>query len=184
MTELDQLFQERLTCLSAYFRHEEFYYKNIYDFTLKEGKVYASQPFTSEEHKFVTKRVRSLNGTFAPNHCFLNSGKLVMADSKDKIKYVEGFIFKKEDEVPILHAWNEINGKVIDITLINKYGEYTIGSFEDDIAYRGTVFPTSLVRKVFGHKTRSRSILSDISDKHNPWPILKHRFTEEHTKSL
>jgi hypothetical protein len=184
MTELDQLFQEKLISLSCYFRHEYFYYKNKFDFTLREGKIYKSVPFTAEERKFVLKRIKSLNGTFAPNHCFLNSGKLAMADSTFNIKYVEGFIFKKDDEVPILHAWNEINGKVIDITLINKYGEYTIGTFEDDIAYRGTVFTTRYVRSAFSHKTRSRSILSDISDKSNPWPILKEKFSEEYLDSL
>jgi hypothetical protein len=181
---LEKLFKEKLTDLAGYFRHEEFYYKNIFDFTLREGKVYESQPFTSEERKFVIKRINSLNGSFAPNQCFSNSGKLAMADATEKIKYVEGFIFKEETGIPILHAWNEINGKVIDITIINKYGEYTIGAFENDIAYSGNIFPISYIRRLFASKTKSRSVLSDISDPNNFWPILKNQFTEEYINSL
>lgn len=178
---LKELFQQKTIELSGYFKQDDFYYKNIYDFILKEGKVYQSQPFTSEERKFVLKRIKSLNGTFAPHHCFSNSGKLAMADHKEKIKYVEGFIFKEEIGIPILHAWNEINGKVIDITLINKYGEYTIGSFEEDILYSGAVFPISYIRKTFLSKTKSRSVLDDIS---GHWPVLKHQFTDEYIRSL
>jgi hypothetical protein len=173
---LEEKFQQKMLELSGYFKESSFYYKNIYDFTLREGKIYKSQPFTSEERRIVLKRIKSLNGTFAPNQCFSNSGKLAMADHKENIKYVEGFIFKKEIGVPILHAWNEINGKVIDITLINQYGEYTIGSFEKDIVYSGNIFPTGYVRKIFASKTRARSVLSDISDPDNLWPILKQEF--------
>jgi len=178
MTELGQLLKERLINLSGYFRHENFHYKNTYDFILMEGKVYESQPFTSEERKQVLKRIKSLNGSFAQNQCFSNSGKLAMADSKEKIKYIEGFIFKKESEVPILHAWNEINGKVIDITLINQFGEYTIGCFESDIAYFGCTFQTSYVRQMFSQKTKSRSLISDISDPDNLWPVLRKPFAK------
>jgi hypothetical protein len=178
MTELEQLFKEKLKDLSSYFRHEDFYYKNIYDFILVEGKVYESQPFTSEERKQVLKRIKSLNGSFAQNQCFSNSGKLAMCDSKEKIKYVEGFIFKKEIGIPILHAWNEINGKVIDITLINQFGEYTIGSFESDIVYCGSTFPTNYVREIFSQKTKSRSLINDLSHPENPWPILRRQFTK------
>ena len=183
-TGLESKFQQKILELSGYFREDRFYYKNIYDFILREGKVYQSQPFTSEERKFVIKRINSLNGSFAPNQCFSNSGKLAMCDSKNKIKYVEGFIFKEETGIPILHAWNEINSKVIDITLINRYGEYTIGSFEKDIAYSGAIFPTNYIRSLFFSKTKARSVLSDISDSVNLWPILKQPFTEVHSKSL
>jgi hypothetical protein len=181
---IEILFKEKLTHLASYFKQQDFHYKNIFDFTNREGKMYESQPFTSEERKTVIKRINSLNGTFAPNQCFSNSGKLAMCDHKNKIKYVEGFIFKKEAGIPILHAWNEINGKVIDITLINKFGEYTIGTFENDIAYMGTIFPIGYVRKVFCSKTKSRSLLSDISDHGNPWPILQKPFTENYIDSL
>lgn len=174
---LEGKFQQKMLELSGYFRESSFHYKNIYDFTLKEGKVYKSEPFTPEERKAVIKRIKSLNGTFAPNQCFSNSGKLAMADHKENIKYVEGFIFKEEIGIPILHAWNEINGKVIDITLINQYGEYTIGSFEKDIVYSGTIFPTSYIRKLFSSRIKSRSVLSDISDPDNLWPVLKQKFT-------
>ncbi len=142
---IESLFVDKLTHLSGYFRESAFHYKNIFDFTIREGKMYESQPFTSEERKSAVKRINSLNGTFAPNQCFSNSGKLAMCDHKEKIKYVEGFIFKKEIGIPVLHAWNEINGKVIDITLINQFGEYTLGKFENDIAYLGNIFPIKYV---------------------------------------
>jgi len=180
---LEQSFKNKLSQLAAYFRHEEFYYKNIYDFTLVEGKMYESKQLTPEEHKSTMKRIKSLNGKFAQHQCFYNSGSLAMSDLKGKIKYVEGFIFKKDLDIPILHAWNEINGKVIDITIINKYGEFTLGSFEDDIAYCGSVFPTAYIRKIFLSKN-SRSVLSDIANPNKLWPILHNKFTEENIKSL
>lgn len=181
---IEELFKEKLTNLASYFRQQDFYYKNIFDFTCIEGKMYKSQSFTTEERKSTVKRINSLNGMFAPNQCFSNSGKLAMSDSKNKIKYVEGFIFKREIGIPILHAWNEINGKIIDITLINKFGEYSLGEYENDMAYFGTVFPIGYVRSIFLQKTKSRSLLSDISDHNNPWPILKERFTDDYINSL
>lgn len=84
----------------------------------------------------------------------------------------------------ILHAWNEINGKIIDITIINKFGEYTLGIFEDDIEYFGCAFPTDYVKNTFLHKTRSRSLLMDISDDKNPWPLLRKKFTDEYLQSI
>jgi len=173
--QLEKTFKDKLTLLSSHFRHEDFYYKNLYDFTLREGKMYEKKNLTPEERMFVMKRIKSLNGSFAQNQCFHNSGKLAMGDLKDKIKYVEGFVFKAETGIPILHAWNEINGKVIDITLINKFGEFTLGLFENDIAYRGTIFPIDYIRRMFISKN-SRSILSDISDPENLWPVLKNKF--------
>lgn len=180
---LEQIFKNKLSELSQYFRHDDFYYKNIYDFVLMEGKMYKSEHLTKEENKYTMKRIKSVNGKFEQHQCFYNSGRLSIGDLSEKIKYVEGFIFKKDLNVPILHAWNEINGKVIDLTVINKYGEFTLGSYEDDIAYCGTVFPTAYIRKIFLSKS-SRSILSDIANPNKLWPILHNQFTEENIKSL
>lgn len=179
-TQLETQFKDKLSLLSQYFRHETFYYKNIYDFVLREGKMYESNPLTSEENKFTMKRIKSLNGRFAQHQCFHNSGSLAISDLKGKIKYVEGFIFKKSLDIPILHAWNELNGKVIDLTINN---ELTLGSYENDIAYCGSIFPTEYIRKIFLSKN-SRSVLSDIANPIKLWPILKNKFTEENIKSL
>ncbi len=180
---LEESFKSKLTNLSNYFRHDQFYYKNIYDFVLREGKMYESIQLTPEERKATMKRITSLNGKFAQNQCFNNSGNLAMSDIKNKIKYVEGFIFKRESGIPILHAWNEINGKVVDLTLINKFGEFTLGAFEDDIAYCGSSFTTKYVRSMFLTK-KSRSLLTDISNPNYLWPILQNQFTEENLNIL
>lgn len=112
--------------------------ETIWAYTLANGKFYESSPLTSEEQKSVRKRITSLNRQFVKDS-FINSSNLALSDSKGKIKYVEGFIYIKYFDIAFLHAWNEINGKVIDTTLKTKDEGRNFGSFDENISYMGTV---------------------------------------------
>ena len=112
--------------------------ETIWAYTLANGKFYESSPLTSEEQKSVRKRITSLNRQFVKDS-FINSSNLALSDSKGKIKYVEGFIYIKDFDIAFLHAWNEINGKVIDTTLKTKDEGRNFGSFDENISYMGTV---------------------------------------------
>lgn len=120
-------------------------YTSIYDFVLKEAKMYTSQKLTENEQRTINQAIGEL--PFAPQQkqCFKNSQSLVFSDDSDQIKYVEGYIRLKDISLPIhiSHAWNEINGKVIDITLAikdsNNQISHNFGLFKK-IDYFGVVF--------------------------------------------
>lgn len=110
------------------------------DFIRKEGVVKQSKELTSEEKKFVKKRMRSTNCSFEKNSCFYNSALLMMSDSQ-KIKYVEGVVLNGNGCATI-HAWNEVSGKVVDVTLQN------FGSFAENVCYYGVEIPQDQVRSI------------------------------------
>ncbi len=197
LSKEDSFLQEYLKTMSGYTdksihgnedniskAHPEYYYKSILDFVSQEGKVYQPQEFTSEEYKYVRKRIRALN--FSPkqsSQSFHNSCKLAIYDSRKIIKYVEGYIINANSNVtpspvPRLHAWNEINGKVIDITItdreLNRRDGYIMGKFKK-IAYRGIAFQHD---QIFTHVMRSDFSSGSIIDNFMmKWPLLKTKFT-------
>lgn len=109
------------------------------DFIRKEGAIKQSKELTPEENKFIRKRMRSTNCSFDKHNCFHNSAMLLMSDSEKRIKYIEGVILIKGEATT--HAWNEISGKVIDVTLQN-FGKF------NDISYYGLEIPQDQIKSL------------------------------------
>ena len=131
------------------------FYNNVYDFIEREGCFFDSKAITTEETKFLLKRMRSVNQEFTKNQCYLNSFRMLLSDSNNRIGYVEGVICTRENPTPTLHAWNEIKGKVVDTTL-QRFGE-----FSDDIAYYGVRMSTNIVRQIIIRNNFTGSIIDD-----------------------
>lgn len=91
-------------------------YTSIYDFMLKEGKMYTSQELTKQEQEIVNQAIDNLYFTPKQKECFKNAQMLCLFDDSEQIKYVDGYARPNTLGINFLHAWNEINGKVIDIT--------------------------------------------------------------------
>ena len=82
----------------------------------------------------VERRVRQESGGFQDNYCWLNGQRAAMCD--DRLLYHEG-LFRKPFSEGMAHAWNSINGKIVDFSLsafhekMHRYAKY----YETENAY-------------------------------------------------
>ena len=145
---------------------KDFFYKNSYDFLLREGSFFSCQELNKEEKSHIKKIVGRLG--FAPQmkECFYNAQFLALSDSSNKIQYAEGYAYT--DLMPILHGFNVINGKVIDITWKNKKDDN-----KKNHAYYGVALPTQYVRKQMLDMSMATSLIECYENK---FDILKKKF--------
>jgi hypothetical protein len=68
-------------------------------------------------------------------YCYYNA-QILLIRSSGRLKYYEGYALSSRRGIVHEHAWNVLNGKVIDLT----WGE-------DAVEYFGVHIPTSYVRK-------------------------------------
>ncbi len=159
----------------------------IEQFVLKYGQAFTSQPLENQEVTLLKRAmamfVRNSRGHRLPQikQCFYNSQLLAACDDTGQIKYVEGFL---GCIIPIPHAWNSINNKLIDVTLRpypddppveqrdprfpKKWPLWNLGVIPDQYEYFGVVFPDTLELI-----TRPFVGLAIIDDWQNGWPLLR-----------
>jgi len=98
----------------------KYYYRNVYDFVLREGRFFEPEP--RPDH--ITLR--------HIGECFRNAFLTMM---RTGLRYAEGYAVVGS-KIPVLHAWNvDAEGSVIDSTW------EPVGS-----AYFGIILPLSIVR--------------------------------------
>ena len=139
-------------------------------FFLEHGQFFESQPLTPEEMAKV-KKVSGSGKQFKMKECFYNAQKL---SSISKFQYVEGYVLSG---IPfaISHAWNVINGKVIDVTLAHRNGDKVIaGILPEGWAYFGVDFPVKEIMKIWLQHEMSQPIISWESS----FEYLKRNFPE------
>ncbi len=196
LTDQDKFLQEYLKTMSGYTDKtihgtaeeisglsETYFYKSILDFVSQEGKIYTPVDLTIDQQRYIRKRIRALG--FSPkqsSQAFHNSYKLSYYDKRKVIKYVEGYVLNDNlssqtgHRVPRLHAWNEIEGKVIDITItdreLNARDGYTLGQYRNT-SYIGIVFSSDEIQS---HILGSGFASSIIDNPARKWPLLKHKF--------
>ena len=133
-------------------------YTSMEDFLLKHGTRYLPQPLTDEELKAV-KELIGKGGHFEAKQCFYNSGTL-SASSVGTLQYVEGYCMSDRIPIPIHHAWNAINGKVIDVTYKHlNDGKPILGVFPEDWIYFGTPFSRKSIVKIWSRTGCSYAML-------------------------
>jgi hypothetical protein len=117
----------------------------------------------------------------------------MVASSKglsERMKYVEGYVFTAKLPMPVHHAWIELDGKVIDLTLVTtEYTPQDLERFyygallqrEDDLSdrvlgiipegwtYYGVRFDIEEIAQDFISRGES---FSKIDDWRNGWPLL------------
>ena len=148
---------------------EDYYYTSIEEFILKEGVSFSLTPLNAEEKIIVKTSLSRCGKEIKKKLCFHNSQCLMIYDDTNKIKYIEGFAFLRA-YIPILHGWNTINGKVIDITFERylKEGDTNFGK-----AYLGVEIKKKLiVDKIM--KTGKSSVF--IDNREEAYPVLKRKF--------
>lgn len=150
--------------------------------------------------------VRDICITFIPEakQCFYNAQFVSMvASSKglsERMKYVEGYVVKSNLPIPVHHAWVELDGKVIDLTLVTTehstqelerfyHGEdlprkddlsdRILGEIPEGWAYYGVRFDIEEIAQDFIARGKS---FSKIDDWENGWPLLNIKKSATPTK--
>ncbi|WBX70873.1 hypothetical protein [Tenacibaculum retecalamus] len=151
--------------------HDDFYYKSFEDFVFKEGIEFTCNELTEEETKIV-KDALGISKSSKGGECFYNAQLLALSDSTKKIEYWEGYTTSSIPTLPILHGFNVINGKIIDVThKINK--KHILGDFGKDKEYIGVKFETSRILEQIKAGKPSVSFIDDWND---GWAVLQNKW--------
>ena len=139
------------------------------DFILKHGKQYQSvkEGMTPLEMKMLT-HILTGKCRYQAKQCFYNAQSIGMSGV---IGYVEGYA--DSVGIPMDHAWNTINGKVIDMTWkFNNNDQPVLGVIPRGWEYFGVELSHELIVDKWG--TGESTTL--INDWEGDYPLLKEPF--------
>lgn len=102
---------------------------------LRDGSPQRVAALTEDEQDFVETVERAVDAQ--PKACYKNCQ--LAAAEWDELTYVEGYTMSARVPVPIQHAWVELNGKVVELTLPVHLRDQTN-------AYYGKMFDSEVVR--------------------------------------
>ena len=149
--------------------NNDYYYKSLYHFAVKEMQYYKPAHLTSAEKSIVMRAIKSLGFKPQVRQCFYNSQMLALNDDTNAIRYVEGY---GKNLIPTLHGWCEINKKVIDVTW-KEDGQYVLGQFNDERSYAGVIFPTEYCAASMLKNGFCGTLIEDYK---NDYPIMKKKW--------
>lgn len=156
------------------------YYAGLEDYILTKGHLYESQPLTASEVAFV-KAVRA-RGRYPIKECFSNSQRVVLdflfqtMPAGINVKYAEGYALRHDLPLAVHHAWLDLNGKVVDLTMRKKFGKGSllgVGAFAG-VDYWGVAFSMGEVRKRAAETGSYGTLLDDWERGH---PYMKIGYT-------
>ena len=155
-----------------------FLYWGLEDFLLQHGRKYASAQLSQEELALLRKVVRK-DSRFVAKQCFYNAQTIALA-SHGGIDYVEGVAYCKL--IPMDHAWNAINGKVVDLTWRGRNDEMPImGIIPTGWEYWGVALPHDSVRRYWNRFGESNAMLQNHRERH---PLFRKKFEPKTTTKL
>lgn len=133
MSEMQRLMDATLNIIGQKESH------NIWALLAKYGRPGLVKKFTTAEMEYLTCLKRLVGGC-PIGFCYMNAQKMALAArSNNRIKYVEGLV--TVHDVPLDHAWIELNGKVYDPTLTDN----EIPEIPHE--YQGITVPKGLILK-------------------------------------
>ena len=145
----------------------EYAYSGPADFILKHGKQYQSAELTPEEID-ILKNVLDRQCSYKAKQCFYNAQNIGL---EGKIGYVEGMA--NSVGIPMPHAWNTINDKVIDMTWkFNNDDKPVVGVIPIGWEYVGVQLPNKMINKMWG----TGQSTAMIEDWEGGFPLLKQIF--------
>ena len=163
-------FLHQMVDMMAMTRHKApdgFEYATAYEYFLKNGNKFESSPLSEVELGALKRAIKGHNLKYKPKECFYNAQAL--AQDNPKVHYVEGYCFS--GLIPFEHAWNAINGKVIDFTMAHSNGGKPIlGEIPSGWEYFGVEFPTRMVRGLWSRTGYSTPLVSNYGEE---FPLLK-----------
>ena len=142
-------------------------YSGPADFILKHGKQYESAELTPEEMEMLRDVLKG-QCRYKAKQCFYNAQSIGLTG---KIGYVEGVA--DSVGIPMEHAWNTINGKVIDMTWkMNNGDEPIVGIIPGGWEYVGVQLPNKMINKMWG----TGQSTAMIDNWETGWPLLQQAF--------
>ena len=139
-------------------------------FILEHGKKYESQELTDDETDLL-KKVLLIKSRWQKKQCFYNA-QCIASASNNTIRYCEGFADSLG--LPMEHAWNTINGKVIDMTWkMNNDDDPILGVIPEGWEYIGVELPVDLITKMHEVTGKAHPLITDWE---NGFPLLKKQF--------
>lgn len=141
-------------------------YDNMFDFLLKEGRLYDATPYTREEEGLILNAFETIGHAPQIKQCYYNSQSLGLSGA---LGYAEGYVAAGHVPVPLEHAWNTLpSGKAVDVT-IREMGEPNTckpkklleraKKNQRENAYLGVEFPSELIRKMWMETQRAMNLL-------------------------
>ncbi len=144
-------------------------YSGPADFILKHGKQYESAELTPEEMD-ILKDVLDGQCRYKAKQCFYNAQSIGLGGT---IGYVEGVA--DSIGLPMPHAWNTINGKVIDMTWkMNNDNQPVVGIIPEGWEYFGVKLPNKMINKMWS-TGQSNAMIDDWE---SGFPLLQQVFEE------
>ena len=151
---------------------EGFHYGGPEDFILQHGKHYQSNPMTKEEIAFMEEVAWKTCG-YKMKQCFYNAQSLAM--TSPKIKYVEGYLYS--GIIPVEHAWNTLNNKVIDFTMSHANNDKPIlGDIPEGWDYFGVQLSSGPIAEYWSKYKMSEPFITNWREE---YPLLRKPFKPE-----
>lgn len=105
------------------------YYNGIFDFLIREGRLFKSEALTEDEKTAVNKlmeRIISTSGTPKHKQCYYNAQTALFCDYDKLFRYSEGYAMS-DVGLALPHGFLTINEKVVDLTWRDKDGNFYVG---------------------------------------------------------
>lgn len=155
-------------------------YVCTHDYLLKHGHFFKSAALDNLERAFALRQQRECPS----KECYANAQRLLLCyygDSQLQLGYVEGVA--TSGIIPVDHAWNTINGKLVDLTwgpmkkVTRRNGEWylrrtsrVLGAIPEGFEYYGVeISYEDVVANMLAHKL----FTSVIDDYTCEWPVLR-----------
>lgn len=154
------------------YQDNRFVYMGLEDFLLQHGNKFISQQLDDNEMKFLKKTIQQ-SDKYMPKQCFYNAQYIATA-SKGIIKYVEGVAYCRL--IPMDHAWNTINNKVIDFTwkMLNNDNPI-LGIIPDGWEYFGLDFEISR-QEMMSHIRKHKEVKSFLQNWRDGYPLFQNKY--------
>lgn len=149
---------------------KDFFYNGPEDFIFNNGIEFKSLGLTEIELNHFMQVFEKSNQN-KNRECFYNAQLLTLFDDTNQIEYWEGYT--NSSSLPILHGFNVLNNKVIDVThKINK--KPILGLFTEK-EYIGVMFNKQLIQSRI---MEGKDSISFIDNYQEGWPVLKEKWVD------
>ena len=150
-------------------RRPDWLYAGPADYVLANGRFGAGGDLSESAARVMADCIGAAD--IRPRQCFANAQALATVAFEAGAVYVEGYARRADVPIPILHAWVEVEGVVIDPTWIEEHRRGSnLGVLPEGWEYLGVPFDTmTIVRRIEALGEGS----SLIDDWKRGWPLLR-----------
>ena len=146
-------------------------YKGVEDLLLQHGRQFQSQPLNAEEMDILRGTLENCS-QYKAKQCYYNAQRIAVF-SDGNIRYIEGVAFP--GLIPCDHAFNSINGKVVDLTwsAVNQNKKPILGVIPDGWEYWGVELDSQEINHYWSKYGMSDSFLQNYREN---YPLLKKKY--------